>query len=448
MGLMVWQDFMFACNLYPCDDAFLQNVDAEVRENVQRLHHHASMAVWCGDNELIGALTWYKESRENRDTYLVMYDRLNRTLEKALFDTHPNAIWWPSSPSAGPLDFGDAWHDDGSGDMHFWSVWHENKDFDHYRDIRPRFCSEFGFQSYPSNRIIDTFTAPEDRNIAAPVLESHQKNEGGNERIAATMFRYFRFPVDFPNFVYLSQVQQGLAIKTAVSWWRSLKPHCMGTLIWQLNDTWPCASWSSLDYGGNWKLLHHMAKAFYAPVLVAVAPDENEVVFTVTSDLPEDCDVDLRIYALDMTGQTRLLEHRTTPVKNARAGEALRLNPSILNTGEVLYFEWDAGEDMMGLPLSGNDIYAPRPWKSMDLLPPQIDMISVQKDDVTEVTLSAKGLGLYVSLEADVAGRFSQNSMTLLAEKPITITFTPDQAGDVPNLTLRDLHSATYGDIQ
>jgi beta-mannosidase len=445
MGLMVWQDFMFACNLYPCDDAFLKNVDAEVRENVQRLHHHASLAVWCGDNELVGALTWYKESIENRDTYLVMYDRLNRTLEEALFETHPNAIWWPSSPSAGPLDFGDAWHDDGSGDMHFWSVWHENKDFDHYRDIRPRFCSEFGFQSYPSNQIIETFVAAADRNISAPVLESHQKNEGGNERIAATMFRYFRFPVDFPNFVYLSQVQQGLAIKTAVSWWRSLKPHCMGTLIWQLNDTWPCASWSSLDYGGNWKLLHHMAKAFYAPVLVAIAPDKDDVVFTVTSDLVEDRNVDLRIFALDMTGQTRAIDHFTVHVENVGAVEALRLKTSVLNAGEVLYFEWDAGDDLMGSPLSGNDIYAPLPWKSIDILPPQIDMKTTQNGGVTEVTLTAKGLGLYVNLEADVAGRFSQNAFTLLAGKPLTVTFTPEQAGAVPTLTLRDLHSATYG---
>ena len=448
MGLMVWQDFMFACNLYPCDDAFLQNVDAEVRENVQRLHHHASLAVWCGDNELIGALTWYKESIENRDTYLVMYDRLNRALEKALFETHPNAIWWPSSPSAGPLDFGDAWHDDGSGDMHFWSVWHENKDFDHYRDIKPRFCSEFGFQSYPSNQIIETFVAPQDRNISAPVLESHQKNEGGNERIAATMFRYFRFPVDFPNFVYLSQVQQGLAIKTAVSWWRSLKPHCMGTLIWQLNDTWPCASWSSLDYGGNWKLLHHMAKEFYAPVLVAVAPEKDSAVFTITSDLPETCDVDLRVFALDMAGKTRAMDRKTIQVTNARAVEALRVDLSALSADEVLYFEWDAGEDMMGLPLSGNDIYAPLPWKSMDLLPAQIDLSASQKDDVTEITLSAKGLGLYVSLEADVAGRFSKNAFTLMAGVPVTLTFTPDHAGEAPKFTLRDLQSATYGETQ
>ena len=157
--------------------------------------------------------------------------------------------------------------DSSKGDMYFWSVWHEGRDFDHYRDVSPRFCSEFGFQSYPSMDVIRKFADPADFNIAAPVMESHQKNAGGNARIAETMFRYFRFPVDFENFVYLSQVQQGLAIKTAVTHWRSLKPHCMGTLIWQLNDTWPVCSWASLDHGGGWKLLHHMSKEFYACLL-------------------------------------------------------------------------------------------------------------------------------------------------------------------------------------
>ena len=131
--------------------------------------------------------------------------------------------------------------------MHFWSVWHEGRDFEHYGDVAPRFCSEFGFQSYPSMDVIRTFANPADHNIAAPVLESHQKNKGGNARIAETMFRYFRFPEGFENFVYLSQVQQALAIKTAVTRWRAKKPRCMGTLFWQLNDTWPVCSWSSLD---------------------------------------------------------------------------------------------------------------------------------------------------------------------------------------------------------
>ncbi|MEO8532038.1 MAG: glycoside hydrolase family 2 protein, partial [Deltaproteobacteria bacterium] len=225
LGLLVWQDFMFACALYPVTPDFMDEVALEVRENVLRMNHHACLAVWCGDNELLGALKWFPESVENRDLYLVAYDRLNRHIEANLKAIDPAANWWPSSPSPGYMAFGDTWHDDTSGDMHFWSVWHEGRDFDHYRDVSPRFCSEFGFQSYPSMDVIKTFAGPEDWNIAAPVFESHQKNAGGNARIAETMFRYFRFPVDFPNFVYLSQVQQGLAIKTAVTHWRSLKPH-------------------------------------------------------------------------------------------------------------------------------------------------------------------------------------------------------------------------------
>uniref|UniRef100_UPI002FD9F814 glycoside hydrolase family 2 protein n=1 Tax=Yoonia sp. TaxID=2212373 RepID=UPI002FD9F814 len=171
LGLMVWQDFMFSCNIYPSDRDYLANVRAEAVETVQRLQHHASLALWCGDNELVGALTWFEETRADRDRYLANYDRLNRTLEDALLATDPEANWWPSSPCAGPLNFADTWHNDGAGDMHFWSVWHEGGEFDHYRDVAPRFCSEFGFQSYPSMTVINSFAAPKDQNIAAPVLE-------------------------------------------------------------------------------------------------------------------------------------------------------------------------------------------------------------------------------------------------------------------------------------
>ncbi len=132
--------------------------------------------LWCGDNELVGALTWFEESRKDRDRYLVSYDRLNRTIEQAVKKALPGALWWPSSPASGYLDFGDAWHADGSGDMHYWSVWHENKSFDNYRSVRPRFCSEFGFQSYTSLPVIRTYAEEKDMNVASPVMELHQKN--------------------------------------------------------------------------------------------------------------------------------------------------------------------------------------------------------------------------------------------------------------------------------
>ena len=127
---------------------------------MKRLASHASIAIWCGDNEVIGSLNWYELSKQNRDRYLVNYDRLNRVIEQAVAESDPSRTFWPSSPCSGKLDYGDAWHDDGSGDMHFWSVWHENRDFEHYYDVRPRFCSEFGFQSFPTMHDIRRFAEP------------------------------------------------------------------------------------------------------------------------------------------------------------------------------------------------------------------------------------------------------------------------------------------------
>jgi beta-mannosidase len=462
LGLMVWQDFMFSCHIYPADDAFLSDVAIEVRENALRLHHHACIALWCGDNELIGALTWFPETRANRDLYLVGYDRLNRTIETALKAAVPGAVWWPSSPSPGPMDFGDAWHDDSKGDMHFWSVWHEGRDFDHYRDVSPRFCSEFGFQSYPSLDVIRKFADPKDFNIAAPVMESHQKNAGGNARIAETMFRYFRFPVDFENFVYLSQVQQGLAIKTAVTHWRSLKPHCMGTLIWQLNDTWPVCSWSSLDHGGGWKLLHHMTKAFYAPVFVSAVPVTERRKQTapelwygeVVRPVAEEFGYDLRAVndtaspvtltvsavAVDMHGATRPLRQATVSVGPNGAERAMLIPLSEIGAQEMLAYVWLQGDHRIG-----GDVFAPKPYKSYDLLPPNLTHVVAETATGYEITITAEKLALFVAVESDQPGRFSHNAMTLFPGHPATITFTPASPGPAPVFTLRDLHSATYG---
>ncbi|MBI1173146.1 glycoside hydrolase family 2 protein [bacterium] len=438
LGLMVWQDFMFSCHIYPADDAFLTQVAEEVRQNALRLHHHASLTLWCGDNELIGALTWFPETRANRDQYLVGYDRLNRTIEQALKAAVPGAVWWPSSPSPGPMDFGDTWHDDKKGDMHFWSVWHEGRDFDHYRDVSPRFCSEFGFQSYPSMEVIRRFADPADFNIAAPVMESHQKNGGGNARIAETMFRYFRFPVDFENFVYLSQVQQGLAIKTAVTHWRSLKPHCMGTLIWQLNDTWPVCSWASLDHGGGWKLMHHMAKAFYAPVFVSAVPVPGGYELRAVNDRAGPIDLTVTALAVTMAGRTRELARATVAVGGA-AVVAHRIAADQIGADEMLAYLWSEGDAQLG-----GDVFAPKPYKAYDLLPPNLRHRVKKVGQAYEITMSVEALALFVSVEADQPGRFSGNAVTLFPGHPATLTFTPAEPGAEPRFTLRDLHSATY----
>ncbi len=429
LGLLVWQDCMFSCNLYPADEAFLEEVSEEVYYQTRRLHHR--VALWCGDNELVGALTWYDESVQNRDRYLVAYDRLNRTIADAIPD---GANWWPSSPCPGHMDFGDAWHDDSRGDMHFWSVWHEGRDFEHYRDVKPRFCSEFGFQSYTSMPVLKTFAQGEDLNIASPVMESHQKNDGGNARIAETMFRYFRFPEGFENFVYMSQVQQALAIKTAVDYWRSLRPHTMGALYWQLNDVWPVASWSSLDYGGNWKLLHHMARRFFAPVSVVAIPQAEKIVFSVLNDTNEAQDLSVEAFAVRCDGQVRPIQSIAERTVAQSAVEIGSVELDLLKADELLCFKWSAGNSC------GVDHVMHKPYKSLPLVE------SGLKIDVNgnEITLSARALSVYASLETETPGRFSDNCLTLLPGEPVTIEFTADDPTATPSFSVRDLYSATY----
>ncbi|TWF54226.1 beta-mannosidase [Neorhizobium alkalisoli] len=440
LGLMVWQDFQFACNLYPSTPDFLENVAAEVDYQVRRLSSHPSIVLWCGDNELVGALTWFPESRGNRDRYLVSYDRLNHMIERAFKASAPGALWWPSSPASGYLDYGDAWHADGSGDMHYWSVWHENKPFSDYRSVKPRFCSEFGFQSYTSLPVIETYAAEKDFNIASPVMEHHQKNAGGNERIAGTMFRNFRFPKDFANFVYLSQVQQGLAIKTAVDFWRSLKPHCMGTLYWQLNDTWPVASWSSLDYGGSWKVLHYLARRFFQPVSVAAIPSEDgsEIRFSLVNDTAEDVSVTLDISVVDLGGRRKDTMRVEAVCGPDAAVTALTMPMNTVAADTILAWTFVASNGMRGegnLPVST--------YKALELRPSGLQLsVSSTGDGSFELSVAATGLALFVLIETDIAGRYSDNAFDLASGETRILRFTPAVPQEaIPDFRIYDLYS-------
>ncbi len=443
MGLMIWQDFMFACNVYPADKEFLDDVEVEVREQVKRLSHHACIALWCGDNELIGTIGWFEITRKHRDRYLVGYDRLNRTVEMALKDVLPDANWWASSPSSGPMNFGDAWHDDSSGDMHFWDVWHENKDFSEYRKVNPRFCSEFGFQSFPSMNIIRSFTDdPEDMNLSSPVMESHQKNKGGNERIGGTIFRYFRFPTDFENFVYLSQVQQGLAIKTAVEYWRSIKPHCMGALYWQLNDTWPVASWSSLDYGGDWKLMHHMAKQFFEPVTVNVYPKDDGYQVVGINDRRDPVEVEVTLTTVDMDGKSTALTTFKSTLGVDAAVTLGTIDLADVRSDQVLVFNWTTSNGEVG----GNHI-TPVPYKELLLQNPEVTADITADGDIVRIKLSANKLALFVSLEAAGKGRFDKNCILMTPDASAEIIFTPadgNAEAAAKTITIRDLWSSSH----
>ncbi|WP_445682377.1 beta-mannosidase [Radicibacter daui] len=441
LGLMIWHDFMFSCMHYPADRAFLQEVRAEAEYQVRRLAHHPSIALWCGDNEVVGALGWYEATRKNRDRYLVLYDRLNRTLEEVVEDHDPERRFWPSSPSLGPLNFDDGWHGDTSGDLHFWEVWHSAKPFEFYRTIKPRFCSEFGFQSFPSMPVIESFAAPEERNISSPVMEIHQRNQGGNARIVETMTRYFRFPKDFEALVYLSQIQQALAIGTAVDYWRSLKPRCMGTLYWQLNDTWPVASWSSLNYGGSWKLLHYAARHFYAPVRVVAIPDDNDgarVHLVAVSDDPAPVTLTVRLRFVSLAGDIHDEAPLEVSVPPGRSTPVATVPLSALGKESFLAISWHSADGRH----AGRNDYFPRPYKDYVLPRPEITAEWHRTaGGRLFLTLSSPEPAFYVTAETRAAGRFSDNGVTLLPGEPLALEWLPADAGMDPkdDLVIRHL---------
>jgi beta-mannosidase len=279
---------MFACATYPTfDDDFMANVEIEARQQIQRLRHHASLALWCGNNEMEQALVddeWTASAMSWAD-YSKLFDL---RLAEIVAELDPSTDYWPGSPHT-PVGDRRNWNDPASGDAHIWDVWHGLEPFEFYRTCFHRFNSEFGFQSFPELATINTFAEPQDHSINSPVMDHHQRSPSGNARIIAYLLDWFRLPTNFADQLRATQVLQGMAIKYAVEHWRRTMPRGMGTLYWQLNDCWPAASWSSLDYYGRWKALHYMARDFFAPRLVSGVEDLEAgcVAIHVTNDLPQ-----------------------------------------------------------------------------------------------------------------------------------------------------------------
>ena len=431
-GLLVWQDFMFACAMYPSSPTFLENVRHEAEYQIKRLKHHPSIALWCGNNEDIGALTWFEESRQNRDRYIIDYDRLNEgVLAKAVKSIDPQRKWWSSSPSAGEGDYSDCWHDDSKGDMHYWSVWHEGQPFEAYYSVTPRFCSEFGFQSFPSVENIKTYTPLDQLNITSPIVEHHQKNDRGNSIIISTISRYFRFPTSFDEIVYLSRIQQAMAIKTAVEYWRSRRPVCMGTLYWQLNDNWPVASWSSVEYGGTWKPLHYNAQRFYAPqhlVIMKDSPDTpaGQIEVYGINDLDEPVSGELELYLYNFYGE--ILQHQSQDA--CFSPEASSLLSSFCIPDEEafrrahFYYARFIPVRQHAAPLE-NYLLLTRP-KRCNIRPARISYsITGMSSEAFEIVLKTDVPAFHVVLDcSDLPLSFSDNDFTLLPDHPKTLLIT------------------------
>ena len=284
LGLMVWQDLMFACAYYYLTPEFDASIRLEAEQNLKRLRHHASLALISGNNEmeeeqlggmlssiqhewmpgLSGEEGFMPHTRRHHADYIKMFEYI---LPQVAAEHAPQTFWWPSSPSSGG-SFDDP-QDPNRGDCHYWDVWHGLKPFTDYRKYFFRYASEFGFQSFPHIKTIESFTFPEDRNIFSRIMERHQRNSTANSRIISYMAQTFRYPSSFDNLVYCSQLLQAEAIRYGVEHWRRNRGRCMGAIIWQLNDNWPVASWASIDYYGRWKALHYYAKRFFAPIMIS-----------------------------------------------------------------------------------------------------------------------------------------------------------------------------------
>lgn len=266
LGLIVWQDFMFACASYELDDDFECNISAEIRDNVRRIRHHACLGLWCGNNEmetqtLDGA--WQPSIKQKCD-YIKIFEYI---IPKILEVEDPGTFYWPSSPSSGG-NYDNPW-DENRGDTHYWAVWHGNKPFTDYRNYYFRYMSEFGFQSFPCLKTVESFTAPEDRNIFSRVMEMHQRNAAANGKIMTYLSATYLYPTDFGMLLYASQLLQAEAIRYGIEHFRRNRGRCMGAVVWQLNDIWPVASWASIDYYGRWKALHYAEKRAFAPVMIS-----------------------------------------------------------------------------------------------------------------------------------------------------------------------------------
>ena len=335
LGILVWQDFPFACAVYPYDEEFKENFKQEASQNIKRLRNHPSLALWCGNNEVewllkmemqISRITKDDEIKKFELGYLAIFEKILPNLIK-FYD--PGHQYWPSSPSNGFV--GEALgtinpNSPDIGDSHFWDVWHRNKPFKAYRKFNSRFMSEFGYESFPSIKTIEDICPREQFDFFSPIMENHQKNSAGNKKILKYMKKRFEIPPKFENQVILSQITQAEAIEYGVEHWRRNRNdfHCMGALYWQLNDCWPVASWSSLDYYNRWKALHYYAKRFYHPLFPSVKEDAKSVEFWMSNDLrtSQKIQFEWKIYRSDGTVAIKgLYELDIPPCSSKKLGE-------------------------------------------------------------------------------------------------------------------------------
>jgi beta-mannosidase len=429
-GILVWQEMIFACAMYPGDEEFLENVRLEVIDNITRIRNHACVALYCGNNENeIGWAQWGWKEKYSKNVQRVFEQNAQKLfyelIPSALHEADSTRYYHPSSPSAGFNHIAAS-----EGDIHYWGVWHGKEPFESYASNLARFVSEYGFQSYPELSTIAQYAKPEDRTLHSEVMLSHQRcmaderrdKEYGNRLIQWYMDRWYRTPKDFESYVYVSQVLQAEGVKVAMEAHRRAMPFCMGSLYWQIDDCWPVASWSSIDYYGRWKALHYFAQHSYASILISPVISKDEVKVFLVSDKREETTALLDATVMDFDGKVVFQKSIPLIVKPNKAEIAANFSLSQLVSNRdksqlVFICRLKNGDSLLAEDIS----YFTSP-KSLNFQQPKFSKIIKKTDAGFSIALSTNTLAKNVYLTCgDSKGFFEENFFDLIPGIPRTI---------------------------
>lgn len=428
-GILIWQDFLFACTTYPHDPLFFKRVEAEAEYNIKRLRGHASLAMWCGNNEIYeGVRYWGWKNKYTAEAFAEMnrgYDVLFRQLLPDMvkrFDS--DRFYMHGSPYEANWGRPESWK---IADSHNWGTWYGRKPFESFDSEIPRFMSEYGFQAFPEMKTIRTFAEEKDFELESPVMNAHQKATIGNALIKQTMGLYYKVPAKFEDLVYVGLVLQGQGMRHGIEAHRRNRPYCMGSLFWQLNDSWPVVSWSSIDYYGNWKAMQYQSQRAFAPVLInAIKEGDDLCVYLISDELQDRDDVRLTVELMDFDGKSH--------GKWTHSGK-LSANTSMLFLKKRVYeflSKQDAATSFLrftlkaknGAALADEVFYFAYP-KDQKLPEARIETSVKRRGEAIEMTLKTDKLARDIFIEVPVQGvRFSDNFFDLLPgqRKKITIT--------------------------